>query len=106
MLDLAKDVAPRRLADRHDGRMAEAALRRDGIELLNHGIDAANGRYLVLPADMIRDYCGGDEQSGSCLAESLHQSAVVKLTDDAGPQLVGFEPLKQLGSNRDVLAGE
>lgn len=84
-----ENVPPRRLADRHDRGMGEAAFGGDYVEVLDHRVDAADYPNLVLFTDMISDNGRRDKQSGAGLAERFRQRAVVELADDRRPQAVG-----------------
>src|SRR5688500_6260649 len=50
-------------------------------------------------------YRGGNKNTDTCLAESLHQRAIVKLTHDTRADLMHIEPPHQRQSNSGFLAG-
>ena len=92
------------LADRHDCVMSNPAFGGDRVELLDHGINSSDFNHFILRANMLDDGSRRDEQPGSRLAKGLHQRTVVKLANDARPNIVGFKPLQQLRAYGDVFS--
>src|SRR5262245_4945351 len=90
--DLLEELAWRRFADGHDGGVPELSLNRDGIVPLPDRVDSADQLDVKLPLDLVSDDRRDGEDAEPCLAEDLHQSAVLEFPQYLGADPVGAEP--------------
>ena len=86
--------------------MRDAALSGDGVNLLDHHVDAADFHHLILVTNPCGNGTGRNKQPGTRLTKGFHQSAVVKLAHNMRAQSIGIQPVDQLGAYRGVFAGQ
>ena len=84
--------------------MGEAALHRNGIELVCHRFSVPDGYHAILLAYQIGDGGGRGEDADTHLAERLHQGAVIEVADDSRTNRKLFEPLQQAWPQCGILA--
>ena len=73
--------------------MFEAALERDGIEILAHRVNSSDCLDAVMIANLGFNGAGGDKEASAGTAESLEQCAVAKLPHNRGTNACGIQPL-------------